>query len=137
MIQKHIFRRLTLGFYVLLFSALLLGLTRYSYRAKELLVCWLFFSSLFVVLALMFLGIVLACYAGQHLVHWVRVAKRVIPELAVCLVETPQEAILEPRILVAGTIKLSAGSYALVEAIDPASFLRIEIAPSAQDDVPN
>jgi hypothetical protein len=137
MFQKYIFRRLTLGFYVLPFSALLLGLTRYSYRAKELLVCWLFFSSFFAVLALIFLCIVLACYAGRHLVNWMRVANRVIPELAVCLVEAPQEAISDPRIPGAGTFKLSAGPYPLLEAIDPASFLRIEIAPSAEDDVPN
>ena len=43
MIYKDLFRRFLVGFYVLAFSALLFGFTRYSYRAKELLVCWLFF----------------------------------------------------------------------------------------------
>jgi hypothetical protein len=68
--HKDILRRLLAGFYVLLFPALLLGLTRYSYRAKELLVCWLLFCSLFALLAVLFLGSVLACYAVHHLLNW-------------------------------------------------------------------
>ena len=60
MIQKDIFRRLLAGFYFLQLSTLLLGLACYSYRVKELLVCWLFFCSLVALLALLFLGAVLA-----------------------------------------------------------------------------
>jgi hypothetical protein len=40
----------------------------YSYHVRELLVCWLFFSPLFVLLALVILG-VLACYAGKYATH--------------------------------------------------------------------
>jgi hypothetical protein len=137
MIQKHILRRLTLGFYVLLFSALLLGLTRYSYRAKELLVCWLFLSSLFAVLVLIVLGIVLACYAGQHLVNWVRVAKVAIPELVVCLAEFRQETSPSPQILVGETLKLSAIPCGPEDALESASCFLIEIVPSAAEGVRN
>jgi hypothetical protein len=129
--HKDILRRLLAGFCVLLFPALLLGLTRYSYRAKELLVCWLLFCSLFALLAVLFLGSVLACYAAHHLLNWMRVAKTVIPELAVCMADIPQEAIPDPRILAAGTFKLSADTYATVDALDSDACLSIEVAPSA------
>jgi len=120
---------------VLQFSVLLLWLARYSYRAKELLVCWLFFCSLFAVVALIFLGAVLACHAGQYLVKWVRVAKTVIPELAVCIAELPQEPVSGPRILVAATLPLSVDLYTTVNTLDAHSRLLIEVAPSARDDV--
>jgi len=41
----------------------------YSYHVRELLVCWLFFSPLFVLLAPVILGGVLACYAGKYATH--------------------------------------------------------------------
>ena len=47
------------------FSGLLLVFSLYSYRVRELLVFWLFFSLLFVLLVLVILGGVLACYAGK------------------------------------------------------------------------
>ena len=47
------------------FSGLLLVFSVYSYRVRELLVFWLFFSLLFVLLVLVNLGGVLACYAGK------------------------------------------------------------------------
>jgi hypothetical protein len=47
-------------------SGLLLGLSLYSYRARQLAVCWLFFSLLFVLLALLMLGGAFACYAGKY-----------------------------------------------------------------------
>ena len=131
MIQKDILRRLLAGFYVLPFLALLLWLIRSSYLAKELLVCWLLFCSLFAVLALMFLGVVLACSGGKYLVKWVSVANKAIPELAVCLADIPQEAIPDPRILAAGTFKLSTDTYATVDALDSDACLSIEVAPSA------
>jgi len=121
---------------VLQFSVLLLWLARYSYRAKELLVCWLFFCSLFAVVALIFLGAVLACHAGQYLVKWVRVAKTVIPELAAVIAELPQEVSPGPRILVTGTLALSAAPYTTVNALEAQSRLLIEAAPPAGDDVP-
>ncbi len=64
------------------FSGLLLGLSLYSYHVRELLVCWLFFSVLFVLLALMILGGVLACYAGKYATHWARTTAPVTPVLA-------------------------------------------------------
>ena len=133
MIQKDILRRLLAGFYVLPFSAFLLCLTYYSYRVRELLVAWLIFCSLFALLALMFLGVVLACSAGKYLVKWVSVANKVIPELAAGLAEFPPEAISDPRILVAETIKLADGPYAVVSAPDADSCAFIEITTPAGD----
>jgi hypothetical protein len=63
-------------------SGLLLGLSLYSYRVRELLVCWLFFSLLFVSLALVILGGVLACYAGNYAIHWASTAAGVTPVVA-------------------------------------------------------
>ena len=142
MIQKDILRRLLAGFYFLPFSVFLLCLTRYPYRVKELLVCWLFFCSLFAVLAFMLLAAVLACYAGHSLVNWVRAANTVIPdlvvipELVVCLAELPHEAISGQGILVAGTLKTAPGPYASVDALGARSCPLIEAAPLTEDSVP-
>ena len=103
MIQNRILRRLVAGSYVLPFFAFLLGLARHSYRAKELLVCWLLFCSFFAVVVLMFLGAVLACHAGYYLVTCVRAAYTVIPELVAGLAQPPEEDISAPRILIADT----------------------------------
>jgi len=137
MIQKDILRRLLAGFYFLQFSTFLLGLTSYSYRVKELLVCWLFFCSLFAILSLICLGAVLICYAGQYLVKWVNVANTVIPELAVCLVELPQEAISVPRILVAGNLEAAVAPHAPVDALDPNPYLQTAVPPSTEEGVRN
>jgi hypothetical protein len=137
MMQKATLRRSLAGFYVLQFSALFLWLTRSSYHAREFLVCWLFFCSAFAVLALILLGAVLACYAGQTLVKRLSVAKTVIPESLVCLGELPQEVSSGPRIIVAGAVKLAAGPYAAVNALDDYSCQLIEVAPLAEDDVRN
>ncbi len=67
---------------VSLFSGLLLGLSLYSYHVRELLVCWLFFSLLFVSLAVVILGGVLASYAGKYVIHWVSTAAGVTPLVA-------------------------------------------------------
>jgi hypothetical protein len=64
------------------FSGLLLGLGLCSYHVRELLACWLFFSLLFVSLALVILGGVLACYAGKYFIHWASTAARVTPVVA-------------------------------------------------------
>jgi hypothetical protein len=63
-------------------SGLLLGFSLYSYRIQELLVCWLFFSLLFVSLALVILGGVLACYAGKYVIRRVTTAVRLRPVVA-------------------------------------------------------
>jgi VIT1/CCC1 family predicted Fe2+/Mn2+ transporter len=61
-----------------------LGLILRSYYMRELLACWLFFSLVLVSLALMILGVVLACYAGKYLIHWATRAVRVVPTVALC-----------------------------------------------------
>jgi hypothetical protein len=63
-------------------SGLLLGFSLYSYHVRELLVCWLFFSLLFVLLALVILGGVLACYAGKYATHWASTTAPITPVLA-------------------------------------------------------
>jgi len=136
MIQKDILRRLLAGFCVLQFFVLLLWLTRYSYRVKELLVCWLLFCSFFAALALLFLGAMLACYAGLYLVRWASVSTTIIPELAACLAELPREAISGPRILVAGTLALSAAPSITVKALDTQPCLLIEKLLSTENSVP-
>jgi hypothetical protein len=68
---------------------LLLGLSLYSYQVRELLVCWLFFSLLFVLLALLILGGVFACSAGKYVTHWAwaRTTAPVTPALALSSTE--------------------------------------------------
>jgi len=82
---------------VLQFSWLLLGLSLYSYRVRELLACWLFFILLFVVLALLILGGLLAWYAGIYAAHWARTTAPVTPVLALASAEVPLETISGPR----------------------------------------
>ena len=130
MIQNRILRRLVAGSYVLPFCAFLLGLARHSYRAKELLVCWLLFCSFFAVLALIILGAVLACQAGHYLVRWVRAAYIVIPELVAGLAQPPQEDISGPRILVADTQES-------VHGLGTHAALLIKIRPTTKDRVRN
>jgi len=127
MIQKDILRRLLTGFYLLQFPALLLCAACYSYRVKELLVCWLFFCSLFVLLVLMFLGAVLACYAGKYLLAWTTAVHTVIPELAVCPGDLPLAVISAPLILVARTRALAADPYTTVNALKVPPCLLIEV----------
>jgi hypothetical protein len=79
------------------FSGLLLGLSLYSYHVRELLVCWLFFSLLFVVLALVILGGILACYAGKYATHWARTAAPVTPVLALGSTEVHLKTILDAK----------------------------------------
>jgi hypothetical protein len=109
MIPKDVLRRLLAGFYALQFSTFVLCLTCYSYRVRELLVCWLFFCFLFAALSIAFLTALLACYAGQYLLNWVGAANKVIPDLVVCLAELPQEASSGPRIVIAGTLEAVVG----------------------------
>lgn len=132
MIHRDLFRRFLVGFYVLTFTVLLFGLTRYSYRAKELLVCWLFFCSFFAVLALILLGVALAAFAGQYFLKFLSVAKLVIPELAAALAEVPQELVSVPPILAATTLEFSGGPCRPVVALDSSSYPLIEPAPVAE-----
>ena len=43
----------------------LLGLSLHLYHLQEVLICWLFFSLVFVSLALLILAGALACYSGE------------------------------------------------------------------------
>jgi hypothetical protein len=78
-------------------SGLLLGLSLNSYRVRELLVCWLFFSLLFVLLALLILGGVLACYAGECVTVWARATAPVSPVLALGSAELQLKTIPDAR----------------------------------------
>jgi hypothetical protein len=137
MIQKAILRLQLPGLYALPFFALLLALARYSYHVRELLVCWLFFCSLFAALALISLGILFACFVGHLLLKWLSEVKAAIPELAVTLVEAPQESVSAAQILAAPTLNLSVGPCAPVIALHSASCLLIDLVPSSEDDVRN
>jgi hypothetical protein len=65
------------------FYGLLLGFNLHGYYLRELLVCWLFFSMLFVSLSLVVLGSVVACYGGKYLTVWARTAAGVTPVVAI------------------------------------------------------
>ena len=56
-----------------------LGLILRSYCLRELLACWLFFSLVFVLLALIVFGSVLAFCAGRRVAHWARTATQATP----------------------------------------------------------
>jgi hypothetical protein len=73
-------------------SGLVLGLSLYSYRVRELFACWLFFFLVFVVLALLFLGGVLAWYAGQSPI-WGRGNVQATAALALASAEVHLETI--------------------------------------------
>jgi hypothetical protein len=133
MIHKNLFRRFLVGFYILAFSTLLFGLTRYSYRAKELVVCWLFLCSCFAVLALILFAAMLAAFAGQNFLRWLSVAKLVIPELAAALAEIPQGLASVAPILAFATLKFPVGSCRPVVALDSAPYHPIEAAPLAEE----
>jgi hypothetical protein len=79
------------------FSGLLLGLSLYSYHVRELLVCWLFFSLLFVSLALLILVGVLACYTGNYVIQWVNTAAGVTPVVALGAGELHLKTISDAR----------------------------------------
>jgi hypothetical protein len=79
------------------FSGLLLGLSLYSYRVRELVACWLFFIILFVVLALLILGAVLAWYAGIYAAHWTRTTTPATPMLALAPAQVHVETISGAR----------------------------------------
>lgn len=69
------------------FSGLLLGLSLYSYHVRELLVCWLFFTSIFVCVTLLILIGLLGVHAGERLTVWVRATTGMTPVLALAYVK--------------------------------------------------
>src|SRR5229473_6394478 len=81
------------GHHVSQFSGLLLGLSLYFYHVRELLVCWLIFTLLFVCLALVILGGVLAVHVGEYLTVWARTLAGMTPVVALGHVELPPKDI--------------------------------------------
>lgn len=135
MTRENIVRRLPARFCALPFSVFILVLTYCSYRAKELLVCWLLFCSFFALLALMFLGVVLVFFAGQHLVQRVRAANSLIPMLAARLAELSQEPVSGPRFLVTAALKLAVGPCPVGNVPDADPCTLAGIASSVEEDV--
>ena len=134
MIQKAILLLQLPGLCVLTFLAVLLALARYSYRAKELLVCWLFFCSFFVALVLIFLGAVLTFRAGENLVKMLAVARKLAPKLALYLAQLLQQAISAPRII-AAVPRSPAGFSASVAMFDTHSCPLIQGVFSFEESV--
>jgi hypothetical protein len=64
---------------ILQISVLLLGISLCSYHVRELVVCLLFFSLLFISLALVTFGGILAFHAGKYALPWTSTAGRVTP----------------------------------------------------------
>jgi hypothetical protein len=81
------------------FAGLLLGLGLIlrSYYIRELLACWLFFSLVFGLLALIVFGSVLAFSAGERVVHWARTAAQVTPIVDFSPGELRVKTILDDR----------------------------------------
>ena len=75
----------------------LLGLSLLSYHLRELLVCWLFFSLVFVSLALLILTGVLVCCAGGHAIAWACRAARVIWNVVLGAPEIPLKLVPDGR----------------------------------------
>lgn len=75
------------------FSGLALGLSLYSYRVRELLASWLFFIVIFVVLALLILGAVLAWYVVIRLSLWIRTTTPGATVLVLASPGVPLEAV--------------------------------------------
>jgi hypothetical protein len=82
---------------VLPVGALLLGLTLYSYHLRELLVCWVFFSVLFVCMMLVFLMGELGVSAGERVTVWVRSAAETTPASELTAIEFAVKSVSEPR----------------------------------------
>jgi hypothetical protein len=70
----------------------------YSYHVRELLVCWLFFTLLFVLLALLILGGVLAWYAaGKYSSSRAVTTAPITPALALASAELHLKAISDAK----------------------------------------
>lgn len=82
---------------VLPVGGLLLGLSLYSYHVRELLVCWLFFSVLFVCLVLAILIGELGVHAGQCVAVWARSTTVITPVLALASAKSSLRIVLRAR----------------------------------------
>lgn len=88
-----------------LYSGVLLGLSMYSYRIRELLICWLFFCLLFALLVLLTLAGVVVSHAGKYVLDWTNAGARVTP-IAVLLSSDIQKML--PPELEGSTVLLHA-----------------------------
>lgn len=79
------------------YSGWLLGFSLYSYHVRELLICWLFFIVLFVLLALLVFGGVLAFHAGKYASQWARMAAPATPVLALAAAELHLKIIADAK----------------------------------------
>lgn len=79
------------------FSWPLLGLSLYSYRVRELLVCWLFFGGMFAALGSVVAGGMIAWYGGKCAIHWANAFVRITPAVLSDPVELRLKANLGPQ----------------------------------------
>ena len=82
---------------VLPIGGLFLGLSLYSYHVRELLICWLYFSVLFVCMAFVILVGELGVYAGECVTVWARSAKVMTSSLEITAIELPVKNVSETR----------------------------------------
>ena len=74
------------------FSWLLLGFGLYSYRVREILVCWLFFSGMLAALGLLVTGGILVWHGGKCVLDWTGPLIPIAPKVAA----PPSELLLRP-----------------------------------------
>jgi hypothetical protein len=74
-----------------------LGLILRSYYIRELLACWLFFSFVFGLLALIVSGSILASCVGERVVHWARTTAQITPIVDFSPAELRVKTILDDR----------------------------------------
>ena len=82
---------------VLPVGALLLGLSWYSYHVRELLVCWLYFSMLFVCIVLVVLFGELGVHAGPCAAVWARSTTGITTVLALASAKPSLKIVLHAR----------------------------------------
>ncbi len=61
------------------FAWLLLGFGLFSYRLRELLICWLYFIGMFVALALLVTSGMLVWYGSRWAFYWARPLVQMAP----------------------------------------------------------
>ena len=125
MIQKYNLRQARAGVCSLSPIALLLGLVFCSYRARELLVCWLFFGLFFAVLAVVLIGGVGAYSAGKYITERVLAIVPRTPELPIGLPEVPPEIIPGTIIDNSAACEVTAISQLPPEMLDRHPYLLI------------
>ncbi len=133
--QKDIVHLLRRRARVLQFSALLLGLTLYSYSVRDLLVCWLFFCLFFAALVSLLLGALLACYAGKQLTERVFAMAWGTPKLPLKPATVHQEIRLERGITLFPTCEVAAVSQLPLGMLEPHPHLLLPAATTVEASV--